>query len=581
MRNLLRSSKDKVKKIDANLRRYPPFLSIVVLSWNRLDLLRTTVLSLLANTHCPFEMFIIDNNSSEDCTKWIRFISKNHRSIQPIFLDENIGGEAINFGLEEATGSFILISENDLEYLPDWDINMLIPFFCFKALGQISPFSPFPMIEMGEIWSEKAYKSIRIEGLELKVAAQNVGSSSLIRKQIIEAGVRFENLKTRDEFVKFPADAKFSAEIKLRGYWVAWSNEYQVINWGHIENSWQKSSGYYRNNWKAKAQSRIDGLGDYESVLISLEGKNPEEKEAILVTKIGELFQRIEAKSNGVFPQADFGVCSTMFVATDGDFSAYQVSINIVNPYTSHFDLKFDLSDFESIDRLRWDPYEGKECRVNLTSITMTDRLGLETAFSMDLVQHNGEAAPNSNRISFFTTDPMYFFPVTGEFLQCRVQGIWELIEPEASHELFDCRIGKISRGKYKLTLQYDGEINSLGYFNEHPAQLNQFENISIQILERSDHFFTLALNITEDCNEFWIQFECTKGYLGNYELQFGIYSKHELFKIEWCQAIIRHTIKKVLKVVGVKKVTETSRALKPREFSKLLIENQHDVEHQ
>ena len=84
MSNSTRSSDDKVRNVDSNLRENPPFLSIIVLSWNRLELLRTTVLSFLANTYCPFEMFIVDNNSARSCTDWIKFISKDHSSIHPI-----------------------------------------------------------------------------------------------------------------------------------------------------------------------------------------------------------------------------------------------------------------------------------------------------------------------------------------------------------------------------------------------------------------------------------------------------------------------------------------------------------------
>jgi len=580
---LFRSSSDKVKNIDANLRKCPPFLTIIILSWNRLELLRTTVLSLLANTHCPFEMFIVDNNSSKNCTDWIKFISKDHSSIQPILLNENRGGEAINCGLERATGRFICISENDLEYLPDWDINMLIPFFCFKRLGQISPFSPFPMLDMGEVWNEKAFKVVRTEGCELKIAVQNVGSTSLVRREVIDAGVRFENLVSRDGLVRFPADAKFSADIKLLGYWVAWSNDYQVLNWGHIANSWQESSGYYRENWEAKAQSKIDGLGDYEVVLRSLEGKSHEEKESILKTKIGELLQRIESQSNNIFPKSDFSVCSTMFVMTEDDFTADQVSLAMVNPYASRFDIKFDLSDFKKIDGLRWDPYEGSECRVNLTSIIITDQIGIESVVPLESVQHNGKSIANSGRITFCTTDPMYMFPASGEFTQCRLQGTWELIEPEKSYEVFDCRIGNVLQGKYKLTLKYDRDLNSIEFFDGNPTLLKHLGCVNIRILEKKDHFLSLALNIIEDCDDFWIQYGSSCGYQDNYELHFSQFSKCELVRMEWTwKAFFRHVIKETLRPLGVRKVSETSRilssyAMKSQELNQLLTQGRAD----
>ena len=136
----------------------------------------------------------------------------------------------------------------------------------------------------------------------------------------------------------------------------------------------------------------------------------------------------------------------------------------------------------------------------------------------------------------------------------------------------------ELRRGKYKLTLKYEGELKSIKYFDEDPTLLKQRECVNIRILKKGNGFFSLALNITKDIDEFWIQFESSEGYKSHYELCFGKFSRYELAKIEWTwRAIIRHVIKRAL---GIRKASETSRilgtySLKPREFNQLLTPGQ------
>jgi hypothetical protein len=497
-------------------------------------------------------MIIVDNHSSTECTKWIELVAGNHHSIHAIFLDKNKGGQAINLGLERVKGNFVLISENDLEYLPNWDLNMLAPFYYFPELGQLSPFSPYPMTEMGEVWSEKPFSVLCAEGIELKVATQNIGTSCLIRKEIIDSGVRIGNLQSKDGEVIFPADAKFSTDIKQLGYTVAWSNQYQVLNWGHIKDSWETSNDYYQDNWMAKASSNIDGLGDYHLLVQSLEGMQPAERESILKIKLGELLQELEVQKNSTLPSSTYTVTSTMFVSTNNDFASDSVSLAAVNPYSLEFEIVFDLTGFDAIDQLRWDPYEGRECRVNLTSITMTDQFGIESPLSMEFVQHNGVTTPNSALIVFDTTDPKYVFPVSGKFIQCRLQGKWAMIEPDQSQDVFAFQIGKVLPGKYKFEFRHDGHIESIEYFETHPILSEHFEHIEISAIEMTDKSFLLALSITSECDDLWIQCKWTEGYEGNYQSKFDDFSKFQLTLLEqgWDSKVLHFIRRKLFKTL-------------------------------
>ncbi len=242
-------------------------LSIIVLNWNRETLLRGTVLSILANTRSKFELFIIDNGSTDNSRHWLSVISKYYPNIEIILLDENIGGEAFNIPLDKIKGEFVCFSENDLEYLPGWDLEMLNLFSIFPELGQLSPFSPFPQKDIGEVWTEKPYTILEKEGTFIYRAEGNIGSSCMVPTTLIKKGLRWKNLKKESDkgTFYFPADADFSDQILRLNKTLAWSKQYQAINWGHNSYIWKsEKSNYYLKNWSTKSKYSIDGLTEFE-----------------------------------------------------------------------------------------------------------------------------------------------------------------------------------------------------------------------------------------------------------------------------------------------------------------------------
>ncbi len=79
-----------------------PVLSTVLLSWNRSDLLRSTLESYRETIEVPFELFIVDNASDDDAGTVIEEFCARCPQATPILLDHNLGGEALNLGIERA-----------------------------------------------------------------------------------------------------------------------------------------------------------------------------------------------------------------------------------------------------------------------------------------------------------------------------------------------------------------------------------------------------------------------------------------------------------------------------------------------
>src|SRR5271165_23497 len=113
-------------------------ITTIVLNWNRAALLEQTLQSYLATVAGPFDLIVIDNASSDRSREVIERFRTEFRSLKTIFLDENLGGEAINVALERVTGDLIHITENDQVFLDGWSQHVRECFTAFKGLGQLN-----------------------------------------------------------------------------------------------------------------------------------------------------------------------------------------------------------------------------------------------------------------------------------------------------------------------------------------------------------------------------------------------------------------------------------------------------------
>jgi hypothetical protein len=141
-----------------------------------------------------FQLIVVDIASSDGSREvlWESTLCRTH------FLDQNLGGEAINLALERMAGDLIHISENDQIYLSGWAQHVLECFTLFGGLGQLSLHS----VIVGDVFRKN--------------------------------GVRPHNISQHNgDKIKFPDDARLSGHIKELGLLCAWSDRYHVRNLGH------------------------------------------------------------------------------------------------------------------------------------------------------------------------------------------------------------------------------------------------------------------------------------------------------------------------------------------------------------
>jgi hypothetical protein len=170
------------------------------------------------------------------------------------------GGESINLGLAQAKFPYLHISENDYEYLPEWDKELLSKFDTFEKLGQLSVLGADSEMPLGEIRGKFPSTPVTKNGKTILLADDNVVTTSMIRREIWDKGLRWSSINQPNTPFQFPADGEFSNMVKQMGYWVAWNDKYVVINHGHNVAEWQQHPDYYVENYRSKSWLGENGM---------------------------------------------------------------------------------------------------------------------------------------------------------------------------------------------------------------------------------------------------------------------------------------------------------------------------------
>jgi len=238
--------------------RAAPLIATVILSWQRPDLLRQTIDSYTAWTTVAHRVLLVDNGS-DPATRDVIAAARDRGAIdRVVWLADNCGGESLNLLLDDSSAPFLHFSENDLEYRRGWDLDLLSKFDAFPDLGQLSVFSAEPESAAGEIGPRHDAMRMERDGRRVWRAAHNVGTSSVVRREVADVGVRWHNLEAQG--LRWPDDGRFSTDVKAAGYLVAWNDRHVVTNWGHNVAEWSRRIGYYLADFGSKPWVGLEGL---------------------------------------------------------------------------------------------------------------------------------------------------------------------------------------------------------------------------------------------------------------------------------------------------------------------------------
>lgn len=117
-------------------------VSIIIPSYNNAEYLDNCINSILKYTKADFELIIVDNASDEDTKKIIEGYSKKYKQIKPIYNESNLGFPvAVNQGLKNANGNYIVVANNDIIVTEGWLERMTQLTKADRKYGIVGPIS--------------------------------------------------------------------------------------------------------------------------------------------------------------------------------------------------------------------------------------------------------------------------------------------------------------------------------------------------------------------------------------------------------------------------------------------------------
>lgn len=93
-------------------------LSVIIVNWNSRDDLRACLMSLRAQSHCPLEIIVVDNGSSDGSAEMVATEFPECRLLQQT---DNLGfAEGCNRGIEASSAPWVAMLNNDCVADPHW-----------------------------------------------------------------------------------------------------------------------------------------------------------------------------------------------------------------------------------------------------------------------------------------------------------------------------------------------------------------------------------------------------------------------------------------------------------------------------
>jgi GT2 family glycosyltransferase/2-polyprenyl-3-methyl-5-hydroxy-6-metoxy-1,4-benzoquinol methylase len=115
--------------------------SIVIVTFNNLELNRLCLESLYARTEWPnYEVIVVDNASSDGTPKYLKEAERTFPNLRAILNRANLGfASANNIGLENATGEYVVLLNNDTIVTRGWLSSLIRHLNADPTIGLIGP----------------------------------------------------------------------------------------------------------------------------------------------------------------------------------------------------------------------------------------------------------------------------------------------------------------------------------------------------------------------------------------------------------------------------------------------------------
>ena len=118
-----------------------PWVSVVILTYNNLDMTRACLASLSEHSHYDnLEIIVVDNASSDGSPEFLSSWATDHEHVKLILNDDNRGfPAACNQGLAIASGEYLVLLNNDTYVTPGWVRTLVKHLQRDQTIGLIGP----------------------------------------------------------------------------------------------------------------------------------------------------------------------------------------------------------------------------------------------------------------------------------------------------------------------------------------------------------------------------------------------------------------------------------------------------------
>ncbi len=216
-------------------------ISVIVVNWNGKGYLNDCLSSILSQTYDNFEVILVDNASTDGSQE---FVTAKFPSVKIIQNSKNIGfGSAVNRGIKESEGFYILFLNNDL-YLEKKFLEELAQPFVSEEVGAVIPkilYSPKPEIInsygvqvnfLGIAWPQHIDETDRDS---LKMEETPCGGIFMMRKSVVDDVGAFD-----EDLFLYHEDHDLSWRIRLAGYKLIVNPKARVYHEYHFKKNTDK-----------------------------------------------------------------------------------------------------------------------------------------------------------------------------------------------------------------------------------------------------------------------------------------------------------------------------------------------------
>lgn len=177
-------------------------IGIAVITHNRLDYTKQCIESLIETTDVPHRILVADNASTDGTREYLQGLAEQGVIHGALLLDDNMyPGYATNRAWEALLthlipdAQFLMRSDNDMLYRKGWDIEAMKAFEAMPFLGQLGLMNQEQCFPEGQ----NKIKPHEEGGYTVNVHWTNIGGTNIIRRELWEMGLRYDERKWHAE----------------------------------------------------------------------------------------------------------------------------------------------------------------------------------------------------------------------------------------------------------------------------------------------------------------------------------------------------------------------------------------------